>query len=265
MQVHVRKTFGVVAALAALGTLVAASSVAQALPAPANSPAAGPSSLNLERVTVSRAAAQLTFAVRLATPAELAGTRIQLMLDVDRDPLTGVQGSEFALDYSAAAAGGPAYASLLSLRDWQIVESRPASLELATTPSSLTFRISAAALGNPTSFDFWVFAARGNAVVDTLPADVLNAPDPTGWTFPAGAAEVTYSDAADGVLSTEEIVLAAFVVACLAASIALVARRASSKGGVPLQLVLVPRPPGPPVDAAPRAPDRRRDVIVRLR
>lgn len=233
MHVHVRKAFGVAAALAALGIFVAAPRVAQALPAPASSPAAGPSSLNLGRVTVSRAVAQLTFAVRLAAPAELAGTRIQIMLDVDRNPFTGVQGSEFALDYSPAAAGGQAYASLLSLRDWQIVESRPASLEFKTTPSSLTFHISPVALGNPASFAFWVFAARGNAVVDTLPAGALNAPNPRGWRFPSGAAKVTYSDAGGDALSTGEMALAAFVVACLAASIALVAHRASSRRGVP--------------------------------
>jgi hypothetical protein len=214
--VHARM-FGV---MAALGALALPAPVA-ALPAPGTSPFAGQRAAGLERVTVTRDDGRsLAFAVRLTAPTTVDAMRVQVMLDVDRNPATGIQGSEFALDYSAPVRGGPAYASLLSLRDWQMFESRPRSLQVSTSSSSLTFRISPAELGNPSSFGFWVFVARGNTVMDTLPADVLATPTPTGWTFPAGTGGVSYSDAGGG-LSRGEALLAVGAFVGLAVLLAL--------------------------------------------
>jgi hypothetical protein len=162
----------VAVALFAVLAALALPSTGTALPTPGNSPLAAPSSADIQRVTVVReASGGLTFRIRLVAPASLHATKVQVMLDVDRN--------------STTAGGGAPYASVLALRGWQVVETRPPSLRFAKTAPSITFGISSAAIGAPGSFDFWVFLARGNRILDTFPAQAAAASAPLVWTFRA--------------------------------------------------------------------------------
>jgi hypothetical protein len=163
------------------------------------------------------------------------------MLDVDRNSTTGIQGSEYALDYSTSPGGGAAYTSILALRDWQLVETRPPSLRFAKTASSITFGISSAAIGAPGSFDFWVFLARGNRILDTSPAGAAAASAPLVWTFPRRAAELSYSDITPGSLSSGELTILAAVLAGLGSTLLLIGLRRSRETGELFAAADVPR------------------------
>lgn len=143
---------------------------------------------DIRTVTVSRdPAGTLSFVISFAAPVTLGSeTRMEVMLDTDRNSSTGIQGGEYALDYSSAGDGEMPYASLFTARNGETDVSTPSSLHFSSTPSSASFGIAAADIGGPASFDFWVFIEQNHVLVDTAPAGLLSSPYLKPWTYPKG-------------------------------------------------------------------------------
>lgn len=187
--------------------LVPAVLAALALPA-ASSAASNP---NIDTVTVARThSGTFSFTIAFQTPVRLgAGTRMQVMLDTDRNFATGIEGSEYALDYSSPSEGEAPAAALLTAHDGDAEESAPSSLAFTSTGRWARFDIDAAALGSPSRFDFWVFVEENGEVVDTAPTHVLFSSSASPWTYPphdevpAGAdyPVETYTDLTDTSLT----------------------------------------------------------------
>ena len=167
---------------------------------------------DIEKVAVSRdQAGMLTFAIGFASPTTLgSGTKLQVMLDTDRDSSTGTDGSEYALDYSAPVEGMDPTPSLLVAGEG---ESPSATPEFTSTPRLATFRVSVSDIGDPDVFDFWVFVQVGHDLVETAPTHVLISTSAQPWTYPNdGAPDAgqawptdTYEDLADSSLETANI------------------------------------------------------------
>src|SRR5206468_5588328 len=91
--------------------------------------------------------------------------------------------------------------------------SRPASLHFSSTPGTARFRIAAADIGGPSSFDFWVFVEKNGELVDTAPTHVLVSSPSEPWTYPKGATPAAggryaierYEDTSDTSLTESRI------------------------------------------------------------
>jgi hypothetical protein len=140
-------------------------------------------------------------------------TRLEVMLDTDRDSNTGVQGGEYALDYSSAEEEAAPRPSLLTAQDGDAYGSSPSSLLFSSTPHSVSFQIAAADVGDPSSFDFWVFVEQNGKLVDTAPTHVVVPSPSKPWRYPRGAVPAAgtvypverYDDASDTSLTETEI------------------------------------------------------------
>jgi hypothetical protein len=185
-----------------------------ALAATAASPAVSTASgrPDIEKVVVSRdQAGTLTFAVGFASPTALGtGTKLQVMLDTDRDPGTGADGGEYALDYSAPVEGMDPTPSLVVAGEGESPTTTP---EFTSTPHSATFRVSVYDIGDPDVFDFWVFVEVNGDLVETAPTHVLVSTSAKPWTYPEDSAPDagqawptdTYQDLSDSGLETANI------------------------------------------------------------
>lgn len=170
--------------------------IAVALTALARAPAA---TANIEHVVVSRSADDvISFRIEFAEPVVLADdTTVQVAIDVDRDTGTGIDGLDYALDWTG-------YGSLLTAEDGDEVETEPESLEFDHTGATVTFSIAAADIGSPRRFDFYTFIEQ-DGHTDIAPVHVLFSDT---WTYPkddlqAGGDYPTerYEDLVDGSLS----------------------------------------------------------------
>ena len=103
---------------------------------------------NIRSVTVSRdRAGMFRFVIGFTGRVGLGSeTRLEVMLDTDRDSNTGVQGGEYALDYSSAEEEAAPRPSLLTAQDGDAYGSSPSSLLF---PPRLT--LSASRSQRPTS------------------------------------------------------------------------------------------------------------------
>ncbi len=191
-----------------LGSLVVLALAAAAWPAGAS--AGG--STDIRTVVVSRdSVSLLTFEIRFAGPVHFdSGTKLQVMLDTDRDPSTGIEGAEYALDYSATDGGKPEAALI------QAIAGETFALPLAlfeAGPRSATFQVLADAIDSPRVFDFWVFIEQDGDLVDNAPSHVLVSTHSQPWTYPksgdAPSSGVyptqTYEDISDGGFETANL------------------------------------------------------------
>jgi hypothetical protein len=153
----------------------------------------------------------LTFAIRFASPVRLdAKTKLQVMLDTDRDSNTGTEGAEYALDYSSPTGWMDPTPMLLIAGEGA---SRSATPEFSSTPRSATFRISVYDVGDPDVFDFWVFVEVSGDLVETAPTHVIISSDAQPWTYPKDGAPgagdpyltETYEDLSDMSLQTSDV------------------------------------------------------------
>jgi len=191
-----------------LGNLIVLA-LAAAVAWPATSAASGRP--NIEKVVVSRdRTGILTFAVRFASAATLdADTKLQVMLDTDRDSSTGSEGAEYALDYSSPTGVLDPTSSLLASGEGDF-SARP---QFTETPRSATFRISVDSIGDPGVFDFWVFVEVNGDLVETAPTHVVVSTYAQPWTYPKDGAPgsgqpyptATYEDFNDTSLETSDI------------------------------------------------------------
>jgi hypothetical protein len=193
--------------------LVVVLAVFAALFAPTAAHAARP---NIDRVTVSRDADdRLTFRILFAKPVIVdPEDQIQVAIDADRDPATGVDGLDFSLDQAGPLTGAD-QATLLKALDGEPVASMPPELRFSHeaagfgfSASSVTFSVPAALIGDPRRFDFYVFI-RVEGELDEAPSHVLFSAGAAPWTYPkqrepaAGNAypTETYMDGSDFTLS----------------------------------------------------------------
>jgi hypothetical protein len=177
---------------------------------PATSAASGRP--DIDEVVVSRdRAGTLTFAIKFASAATLGtDTKLQVMLDTDGNSSTGSEGAEYALDYSAAVDGMDPTPALLVAGEGESMSAPP---DFSSTPSSATFRIPVNDVGDPDSFDFWVFVEVSGDLVETAPTHVMVSTSALPWTYPKdGAPETgqpyptdTYEDLSDTSLETSDI------------------------------------------------------------
>ncbi len=214
---------------------------------------------DIETVVVSRdQAGMLTFVIGFAAPARLdAGTKMEVMLDTDRDSSTGIEGGEYALDYSSPGHGEAPYPSLFTARNGDSVDSSPHSLVFSSTPRSATFRISVYDVGDPDVFDFWVFVEQNGDLLDTAPTHVIISTYAQPWTYPTGGAPSpgqaypvdTYEDLADGSLETSNLPWLTILLVLIGAGAVL------GIGGWTVDRIRKRRrpPPAPVVAAAPPA------------
>jgi hypothetical protein len=160
---------------------------------------------NITRVVVSRSQdEQISFRVEFSAPVTLdpERTKLQVALDTDRDVTTGVDGLEFALDWQSGDA------AVLEAVNGEATTTR-APLDFRHDRTSATFAVPASAIGNPSRFDFYVFIAEGEDLVDEAPSHVLVSAGADPWTYPAdgepGPGEAyptdSYDDATDLTLS----------------------------------------------------------------
>lgn len=150
--------------------------------------------LDIDRVTVSRSAAnELAFHMTfVGSPSLRHDMGFQVAIDGDRDRSTGDKdGDEY---YFVHVVGGPAPNPVLETWKngaWQ--ESRAASPSFSEAGGGVTFRISAAALGNAPAFDFWMLAgtdwSSDHSDLDQAPQreHVLFSPTTGRWSFPSCA------------------------------------------------------------------------------
>jgi hypothetical protein len=132
----------------------------------------GPYKPDIRTITVSRTRRNvLRFAIRFRNPVSLTSrTKLQLLLDTDQNARTGVQGGEYALDYS----GNPPSPMLLKATAGQVHASTPPTLAFSATPTSATFRINARYIGRAAAFRFWVFTVTGQSLDDVAPSEDLD-------------------------------------------------------------------------------------------
>jgi len=175
--------------------------------------AASAGSTDIKAVVVSRDSASiLTFVIQFAGPVSLDNaTKLQVMLDTDRKSSTGIQGAEYALDYSAYRGSEPE-PSLIHSIDGKGYTS-PTPPRFWTGPSDATFEVPTSNIGDPRVFDFWVFVERNGDLVETAPTHVLVSTYSQPWTYPkdgasapgAGYPTQTYEDISDTSLETTNI------------------------------------------------------------
>ena len=184
-----------------------------ALAAPPLADAARP---DIERVTVSRDEDdRLAFKLFFADPVIVdPDDQIQVAIDADRDPGTGVDGLDYSLDQTGPLFG-PERATLLTAVDGEPVASSPRELRFdyeeagyGFSAKSTTFSVPASVIGDPARFDFYVFI-RVDGQLDEAPSHVLFSAGSLPWTYPKdGTPEVgdaypteTYLDNPDFTLS----------------------------------------------------------------
>jgi hypothetical protein len=131
---------------------------------------------DIETVTVSRSADDVvTFRIEFARPVALDDeTQVQVAIDADRDPDTGIDGLEYSLDWS----GSPA---LLTAVDGQPSGSHPASFGFEHKGATVAFSIAASDIGSPEQFDFYTFIDQ-NSHKDIAPVHELFS---ATWTYPS--------------------------------------------------------------------------------
>jgi len=150
---------------------------------------------NIDKVVVSRGFdGVIQFWLECAEPVTLDdGTTVQVAIDADRNPETGIDG----IDYSLEWTGHP---SLLSAVDGETVRSRPESLEVEHDGDVVTHSIAAEDIGSPDRFDFYTLVEQ-HGHRDIAPVNVLfsatwtypRSEVPAGEQYPAG----TYEDLTD--------------------------------------------------------------------
>ena len=188
-----------------------------ALAAPPLADAARP---DIERVTVSRDEDdRLTFKLSFVDPVIIeADDRIQVAIDADRDPGTGVDGLDYSLDQPGPLYRGEDDATLLTAVDGEPIASNPPELrfdyeeanDYGFFVSSVTFSLPSSVIGDPARFDFYVFI-RVDGQLDEAPSHVLFSADALPWTYPKdGTPDVgeaypteTYFDNSDFTLSEQ--------------------------------------------------------------
>jgi hypothetical protein len=148
----------------------------------------GPHGIDIRSITVSRPRRDVVrFAFRFRYPTSLTKrTDLQLLINTDHNTSTGVQGAEYALDYS----GDPPSAELLKPFQGNIRTSRPPTLRFSKSPTSATFQVDPRYLGGAATFEFWAFASTGRRPDDIAPSNdldsfVTGAPPVSEWTYPA--------------------------------------------------------------------------------
>jgi len=199
--------------------------IAWALGIPAVAQAEPP---NIERVTVSRDTHdRLTFRIFFATPVLVdPDDQIQVAIDADRDPGTGVDGLDYSLD-EAGPLLGEEHALLPTAVDGKPVASSPPELRFSQqaagpygfSTSRVAFSVPASMIGDPDRFDFYVFI-RVDGELDEAPSHVLFSAASSPWTYPsAGEPETgqaypteTYVDGSDVTLSERPGIVIAVIV-----------------------------------------------------
>jgi hypothetical protein len=199
-----------------------------ALAAPPLADAARP---DIERVTVSRDEDdRVTFKLFFAEPVFVeSDDQIQVAIDADRDPGTGIDGLDYSLDQQGALYRGADTAALLTAVDGVPVESYPPELRFGYeegaagygfSVSSVTFSVPSSMIGDPSRFDFYVFI-RVEGQLDEAPSHRLFSAGSLPWTYPTdgtpGVGEAypteTYVDNSDLTLSEQPGQFIALVVA----------------------------------------------------
>lgn len=200
-----------------------------ALLVPATVSAARP---NLERVVVSRTPDErVTFRIEFAEPVALRhDTTVQIAIDADRDPATGIDGLDYSLDWRESAQSSadltiPAEVegelrdtiiglmkpyALLTAVDGEVVESHPRSLTFSHDNSVVTFSIGAADIASAERFDFYAFIEQ-DGELDEAPSHVLFSAGAKPWTYPRDGAPAAgqpyptqvYEDPTDTTLSED--------------------------------------------------------------
>ena len=188
-----------------------------ALAAPPLADAARP---DIERVTVSRDEDdRLTFKLSFVDPVIIeADDRIQVAIDADRDPGTGVDGLDYSLDQPGPLYRGEDDATLLTAVGGEPIASNPPELrfdyeeanDYGFFVSSVTFSLPSSVIGDPARFAFYVFI-RVDGQLDEAPSHVLFSADALPWTYPKdGTPDVgeaypteTYFDNSDFTLSEQ--------------------------------------------------------------
>lgn len=214
-----------------------------ALLIPATASAARP---NIERVVVSRTPDQrVTFRIEFAEPVALRhDTTVQIAIDADRDPATGIDGLDYSLDWRESVVseadvtimGEVDDALRETITDWtkpyvlltavdgEAVESHPRSLTFSHDDDVVTFSIAAADIGGTERFDFYAFIEQ-DGKLDEAPSHVLFSAGAMPWTYPRDGAPAArqpyptqvYQDPTDTTLSeTPAGILAVGVLAVLA-------------------------------------------------
>ena len=124
---------------------------------------------DIDQVVVSRSeTGTLAFEVVFAEPVILdPDDAVQIAIDSDRDPGTGVDGLDYSLHPSGPIAFGSEQPMLLTAVDGEPVSSRPSKLrfryeaadELGLSASSVTFFVPTSLIGDPRRFDFYAFVS----------------------------------------------------------------------------------------------------------
>jgi hypothetical protein len=199
-----------------------------ALSGPAHALAGRP---NIDTVVVSRDDDGIvTFRIDFAEPVIMdPDDNVQVAIDADRDPGTGVDGLDYSLDQTGPLFEDSDQAALLTAVDGEPVASYPSSLRFSRTAggtfglgtSSVSFAVPASVIGNPDRFDFYVFI-RVEGVLDEAPSHVLFSAGSLPWTYPTHSVEAgaaypveTYVDGSDATLSERPGILIGVVAAGL--------------------------------------------------
>ena len=165
---------------------------------------------NIDKVVVSRGFdGVIQFWIEFAEPITLDdGTTVQVAIDADRNPETGNDGIDYALDWTGSA-------SLLSAVDGEEVESRPDSLGFEHDGDVVTLSIAAEDIGSADRFDFYAFVKQ-HGHTDIAPVHVLFS---ATWTYPRSEVAAgeeypaeTYEDVVDGSLSEGDWDLLVYVI-----------------------------------------------------
>lgn len=189
---------------------------------------------NLERVVVSRTPDQrVSFRIEFAEPVALRhDTTVQIAIDADRDPDTGIDGLDYSLDWRETVVSGADVSipedaadalreaitgwskpfALLTAVDGEAVESHPRSLTFSHDDDVVTFSIAAADIGGTERFDFYAFVEQ-DGKLDEAPSHVLFSAGAVPWTYPregvpaAGQPYPTqvYEDLSDTTLSEDPL------------------------------------------------------------
>ena len=187
---------------------------------------------NLERVVVSRTPdRRVTFRLEFAEPVALRhDTVVQIAIDADRDPETGIDGLDYSLDWresvvSSADLSIPEDVArelrdaltdltkpyvLLTAVEGEPVESHPRSLTFSHADDVVTFSIAAADIGGTERFDFYAFIEQ-DGELDEAPSHVLFSAGAAPWTYPRDEAPPDgqpypmqiYADLTDATLSED--------------------------------------------------------------
>ncbi len=162
---------------------------------------------DIRAVTVARdQAGSLSFLIDFSGAVTFdARTKLQVMLDTDRDSGTGIQGAEYALDYSSESRLDRPTAALLTTRNGETLRFYRSRLTFSSSWRTAMFTVPVSEIGDPARFDFWVYVQRDGEVVDNAPTHVVVSTEDAPWTYPKGDPPVaghaypveTYDDLSD--------------------------------------------------------------------